>query len=654
MNIFNIDDGSVLSQEDILANNEFYDEMEKAIQGHTIKLEPESSEAESNSEVIKANYKAVFKEDKIGFYQLDSSGEIQISNFVIEFDKWVKTKRNGETLSYFTGKIFIDKEQIPFDRFHASNLSEQSALIKFIENLCGPKAMIFDTTKKLISAIKSINQDVPLYEEKEFGYNETLDNYITEELVITKQEFQAIKTPIKYSDNWGSNRLGFNLVSADEMKKIKSDIIEKLLNWDDPKIMYNALAFSTYPLVYPFLKERNPNKFYLMLKGPSGSGKSQMSRWFQNFYGDFATLLAWTSTNTSINILGSAFKDALLVVDDLKVQNFRTESEAKSVMITLQNYSDGTGRQRANVDLTIRDQRIINGHLMISAEDLVISETSTIARGVIINVNSKSVKMEEVNELNNISKTFSGIMPHFIQHIIKTTDKIKVQKIYDNAYQWLLKHPLISDPGISKDNLPRILNNFASLKVSWEILSEFLFSELSVYEKEEYDATFNHNLVSLLRENIDRINSYKPEIIFETRLWEMLEDGTFYLERISPDGGRTIPNGRSKLIGHYTIDESKNVKIILQLSTIIREIKGRTENFAISEDTLRIKLLNEKKIKTTPSGRFSINGFKARGVSWIGDFPKNLFGLPESFDPIEEASDILNPKDVLEEEDFVF
>ena len=654
MNIFNIDDGSVLSQEDILANNEFYDEMEKAIQGHTIKLEPESSEAESNSEVIKANYKAVFKEDKIGFYQLDSSGEIQISNFVIEFDKWVKTKRNGETLSYFTGKIFIAKEQIPFDRFHASNLSEQSALIKFIENLCGPKAMIFENTKKLISAIKSINQDVPLYEEKEFGYNETLDNYITEELVITKQEFQAIKTPIKYSDNWGSNRLGFNYVSVDQMEKIKSDVIEKLLNWDDPKIMYNALAFSTYPLVYPFLKERNPNKFYLMLKGPSGSGKSQMSRWFQNFYGDFATLLAWTSTNTSINILGSAFKDALLVVDDLKVQNFRTESEAKSVMITLQNYSDGTGRQRANVDLTIRDQRIINGHLMISAEDLVISETSTIARGVIINVNSKTVKMEEVNELNNISKTFSGIMPYFIQHIIKTTDKIKVQKIYDNAYQWLLKHPLISDPGISKDNLPRILNNFASLKVSWEILSEFLFSELSVDEKEEYDATFNHNLVILLRENIDRINSYKPEIIFETRLWEMLEDGTFYLERISPDGGRTIPNGRSKLIGHYTIDESKNVKIILQLSTIIREIKGRTENFAISEDTLRIKLLNEKKIKTTPSGRFSINGFKARGVSWIGDFPKNLFGLPESFDPIEEASDILNPKDVLEEEDFVF
>ena len=492
--------------------------------------------------------------------------------------------------------------------------------------------------------MKKKNLDIP----------NTLDSYITEDFIITQDEFLQVKTPIKYSDNWGSNKLGFELVASDQMKEIKSNIINKLLKWDDPKIMFNALAFAMYPLIYPFIKERNPNKFYLMLKGPSGSGKSQMSKWFQNFYGNFATLLAWTSTNTSINILGSAFKDALLAVDDLKVQNFRTESEAKSVMITLQNYSDGTGRQRANVDLKIRDQRIIQGHLIISAEDLVISETSTIARGIIINVNSKSVNMEAVNELNTISKSFSGIMPYFIQHVINPCDKIKVQMIYDNAYQWLLKHPLISDPGISKDNLPRILNNFASLKASWNILSEFLFSELPANEKESYDATFNHNLVALLYENIERINSYKPEIIFETRLWELIEDGTFYLERIFPNGDRNIPNGRSKMVGYYSMDESKNIKIILQLSTILREIKGRTENFAISEDTIKTKLLNEKKIKTNPSGRFSINRVKARGVSWIGEFPRNLFGLPDSFDPIEETSDILNPQDDLEVENLVF
>ena len=66
-------------------------------------------------------------------------------------------------------------------------LSDHSSLIKFIGNLCGPKAIIMTVTKYLVWAIKSINRDVPLYEEKEFGYNESLDKYITEDLVIAKQ-----------------------------------------------------------------------------------------------------------------------------------------------------------------------------------------------------------------------------------------------------------------------------------------------------------------------------------------------------------------------------------------------------------------------------------------------------------------------------------
>ena len=103
---------------------------------------------------------------------MDSGVEHQISNFVIVFDNWVKTKHNGDIISYYKGKIILENNEIPFDRFHASYLSEQSSLIKFIENLCGPKAMLMDKAKYLVFAIKTINSDVPLYEEKEFGYSE--------------------------------------------------------------------------------------------------------------------------------------------------------------------------------------------------------------------------------------------------------------------------------------------------------------------------------------------------------------------------------------------------------------------------------------------------------------------------------------------------
>ena len=111
---------TVLTPEDIQANEEFYDEMEKAIQEHTIKLEPESSEAESNSEIIKANFKAVFKEDKIGFYQLIQAVKFRYLILSLNLTNGLKQKEM-ERLCLISPAIYLlTKEQIPFERFHAS------------------------------------------------------------------------------------------------------------------------------------------------------------------------------------------------------------------------------------------------------------------------------------------------------------------------------------------------------------------------------------------------------------------------------------------------------------------------------------------------------------------------------------------------------
>ena len=183
--------------------------------------------------------------------------------------------------------------------------------------------------------------------------------------------------------------------------------------------MCPLISYSLYPVLYPLLKDKNPNKFYLMLKGPSGSGKSQMSKWMQSFYGDFHSLFSWTSTDTSINVTGTAFKDALFAVDDLKQQNFRCENDIKRIQGLIQNYSDGSSRQRSRVDLTLRDERTIKGHLLISAEDLVFAESSTIVRGIIVNVESKPCKKEEISEIDDMAKDFQSFTPYLIQHILK-------------------------------------------------------------------------------------------------------------------------------------------------------------------------------------------------------------------------------------------
>ncbi len=380
-----------------------------------------------------------------------------------------------------------------------------------------------------------------------------------------------------------------------------------------------------------------------MLKGPSGSGKSQMSKWIQSFYGNFQTLLSWTSTDTSINIVGSAFKDAIFAVDDLKVQNFRSENDAKKVMMTLQNYSDGTGRQRANVDLKLRDERVIKGHMLISAEDLVVSESSTIARGIIISINSKPVKLDELSEINQASKEFSAIMPYFIQHVLKNYDTDAIGKIFEEAHKFISSHPLINDPNISPDNLPRMINNFAALKTSWQVLKDFLFDSQSTNDKMHYQSTFDRNLILLLLDNIERISSYKPDVIFEQTLWELIENGTFTLRKVLYNGDLEIPStyDRGKVVGYYTQDVLNRINLVIQFSTALREMKKTVDNFATSEDTLKAKLLREGKIKVNPSKKVSLNGKKISGVNWVGKYPVSIFGLNEADDPVEQATDIL-------------
>ena len=593
-------------------------------------------------------------DEGLGYYL--NKGGIQISNFYIQLQKWVKTFRDGEPLSYYEGDIyFSDGTFMHIDRMTASTLEDPSGFRKYIGNLCGTKALIKGTPNDVVKAIKTFNKNVEKFQEHEFGYNDNLDSYYTGDLVIRADEIIPVKTPIKYSDHWGNNKLCFKYYSKEEADAVKQFIIEKLLLWEDPKVLFNIIAFTFFPVIYPFLKHKNPNKFYLMLKGPSGSGKSQMSKWSQSFYGNFLTLLPWTSTDTSINIVGSAFKDAIFAVDDLKVQNFRSDNDAKKVMMVLQNYSDGTGRQRANVDLKLKDERVIKGHLLISAEDLVVSETSTIARGIIINVNSKQVRSNELWEINDESKKFSAIMPYFIKFLLKHYDKNKIGQVFEDAHKFISSHPLINDPNISSDNLPRIINNFATLKTSWEILSEFMFDVQSEFDILEFQEAFDKNLITLLLDNIERISSYKPDVIFEKTLWEMIENGMFSLRKVLNNGELETPryDDRGKVIGYYTQDNHNEINLVIQLSTALREMKKTIENFATSEDTLRAKLLREKKIKVNPSKKVSLNGRKISGVQWIGEYPKGIFGLNETVDPVEQAKEIL-AEGLSEEADVLF
>ncbi|MCB0744760.1 MAG: DUF927 domain-containing protein, partial [Ignavibacteriae bacterium] len=308
---------------------------------------------------------------EFGYFYNNGREEIQLTNFIVKLEKQVIAEVNNKPEIYFSGKVeFTEGETVEIRKLRGKDLASPLQLITYLTNLCGTKISFPGSPNKLVEAIKTFNRDTELLRAEEFGYNEDLTEYITSDLVITKDSFIEKETAIKYNDLGKRNKLGFSLGSDDEFLEIKNGIIEDFLPWDSTQRTISALSFTFLPIIFPHLENVNEKKTYLMLKGPSGCGKSLMCEVLQQFYGDFKSLIPWNSTSTSINVAGHSFKDSAFMVDDFKSQSFNGPNKVNEVMTLLQNYADQTSKQRSNISLTIRDEKYIKGFLTISAEDL--------------------------------------------------------------------------------------------------------------------------------------------------------------------------------------------------------------------------------------------------------------------------------------------
>ncbi len=595
--------------------------------------------------IYKSKYAYSKEIGKTGYYlKSDQEPVRRISNFILEIESQSQYTVDSKPIIFLKGQVILDNgENHSFDNLPAINLHSPKEFTDYLINLCGISLAFFDNSRVILNAIKTFNTNIPMLVARQYGYNKDLTKYVTEDLVITQDKFVKKYSPIINQEIWGNNKLGFEITESESVYQIKKEMIKQLLNWDDKYVIYSGLAFTFLPLLYPYIKHINPNKPYMIYRGPSGSGKSTLCKIFQRFFGNFENLLGWTSTDTTLTSIGNAFKDSILVIDDLKSQNFPTEYERLKAVKLLQNYSDNYSRNRSNGKLEIRDERFIRAFLMISAEDLVFRETSTLARSIIVEVHSKEANFDQANNLEILSKEFHKITPHYIQYLMKNITPEKVSDIFNETRTYI--KGTIDDFGeeISNDNLSRIINNFSMLKTSWNILSTFLF------EEDEYSvetAEFDVNLELLLFRNIQRINEFKPEVKFIETFWSMVESKLLCFDY----AGQNSDSYKSRNIGTYVKYED-GIKICLNLNTAFKEVNAylRDEGgLGISKDTLISKLIKERKIRVPESGRVSLTStIKRRGVEWIGDFPKDIFNIfeetPADFSccELEEESDEL-------------
>ncbi len=580
-------------------------------------------------------YTEVNNSEEIGY--LDPFGHL-IANFLVHIKRIIKFKRDGEVISKLSGSLLFKDKEVSFENVPADILAEPKKFKSFIINHEPTSSEFYNGITPVIDAVRSFNSEVPVIEEVEFGFNEDLTEYRTDTMSITKAGINSTFYPIKYSEKLGDNKLMFNNITVEELSRIKEAVISRFFSWDSAEVIFNSLAFAFLSIIHPFIKSVETTKPYLFLIGASGNGKSIVSRFIQKFYGTFLYLVSSSSTGTAIGIIGVAFKDALYVVDDIKMENFRNDHEMKNFMAVLQNYADGTSRQRANTDLKIKDAMPIKGILALNGEDIVFPEASTIARGIYIPVIAKPYMPEKAAELNELSNEICGLTPYYIKHILSNKSRKEIIDLFKENRTWF-ERKVKNDPTISFDNLSRIINNFSMLKTSWNLLIDFLCE--TPEQRSIYNSQYETSITDVLFRTIDRVNSSKNDIKFEKALWELTDQGRLYFEKLDPKNiDNSYTESKGIKVGWYAMINNK-IKIGIHLKNALREIKRHEPTVSITEESLRIKLFKDSKIAKSEREKVSFGKQKREGFEWIGEFPRHLFGLEDKPDTLSKAQEIL-------------
>ena len=127
-------------------------------------------------------------------------------------------------------------------------------------------------------------------------------------------------------------------------------------------------------------------RYAFFVQGGSGVGKTQLTRFFMSFWGDFLNpdgLSTWRDSATTIEDLLHRVVGAPVFVSDWKKANFTRDTE-KQARALIQSYGDRSARGRSNVKAESQRKKEPRCQFLLDGEDLPEGQESTLGRMVII------------------------------------------------------------------------------------------------------------------------------------------------------------------------------------------------------------------------------------------------------------------------------
>lgn len=351
------------------------------------------------------------------------------------------------------------------------------------------------------------------------------------------------------------------------------------------------------------------------LEGGTGEGKSDLLHSAQNFYGDFPSLLSWTSTGLGMRAMSNRAKDALLAVDDYK----DLPGQMKAALEFIQYSYDAAERAALTKDAKLREAVVPEATNAASGEQIPTGHASVLGRMII--VPSEEFDMASTrphyDEVIRRRGEYCAITPHLIHFFIKSDIEILNREIaetvacLENGFERVVN-------GI------RICKHLAQNYVCTALFIRFLVHYGAMEERESGEWLGRHlEYLKTIRDQmaVDVSDENDPDIFVST-LMELLESGA--VDLLLP-GGTALLNG----VGHAVIGRVTakfdaveffvtltKERVVQKLGPAYERLRGNTiakrlrkNGFVSQESTPKIK--REDKTASTKSWRVPLDRLSA-------------------------------------------
>jgi hypothetical protein len=274
-------------------------------------------------------------------------------------------------------------------------------------------------------------------------------------------------------------------------------------------------------------------RYGLWLVGPSGSGKSFITKLFQCFFGPFGIegrVASWSSTTNALQYIGYHFKDCIFLIDDYKPG---TLSE-KSVVQFLQNYADAYGRSRLTAAIKSQKDYFVRGALISTGEDMPSGHASLIARSLILSITKREAIIKKGQRCLNLCSKYSAITARYIQYLLRRPNLEKrVRTQYSKHHAAFLK-------GIRREeNAVRLARNLALNCTGFYWFTRFLKANRSSLDIDQMRKQHRKLLFMLRSSMLGLVSQEQPGEVFVRTIMEGLTSRACYLQ--SPGDQESTP-----------------------------------------------------------------------------------------------------------------